>query len=108
MKQKQIKKFYRAKNGQSYLGYWTEPVNEEWYDEITEEEYLQYLNSLQPSAEQLRKKEIRREIAQLKSNLVKSDYCVIKIAEGVATSEEYAEILTQRQQWRARINELEK
>lgn len=47
------------------------------------------------------------EIADLKAKLTASDYAVIKIAEGAATSEEYAELIANRQAWRARINELE-
>lgn len=49
----------------------------------------------------------QQEIEELKENLEKTDYVVIKIAEGVATPEEYADVIEQRQQWRARINELE-
>ena len=39
--------------------------------------------------------------------LFKTDYIAIKIAESVATKEEYADILTQRQQARDRINEID-
>lgn len=48
-----------------------------------------------------------REIINLKSQLTETDYVVIKIAEGVATEEEYSDILKDRAEWRARINELE-
>lgn len=47
------------------------------------------------------------EIAELKANLASTDYAIIKIAEGSATAEEYAELIEQRKAWRARINELE-
>ena len=47
------------------------------------------------------------EIADLKHKLVATDYIAAKIAEGVATREEYAEKLAERAAWRARINELE-
>ena len=47
------------------------------------------------------------EIINLKSQLTETDYVVIKIAEGVATEKEYADILKDRAEWRARINELE-
>lgn len=55
------------------------------------------------------------QIAELKSNLSRTDYIVTKIAEaqvtGRALPEEdairYADILIQREQWRAQINELE-
>ena len=46
-------------------------------------------------------------IAQLKQQLSDTDYAVIKIAEGAATPEEYAEVIAQRQEWRAEINQLE-
>lgn len=46
-------------------------------------------------------------IAQLKQQLSDTDYAVIKIAEGAATPEEYAEVIAQRQAWRAEINRLE-
>lgn len=49
----------------------------------------------------------KEEIEQLKAYLAATDYVVIKIAEGVATAEQYADVIAQRQQWRARINELE-
>lgn len=48
-----------------------------------------------------------REILMLKAKLRNTDYTVIKIAEGVATVEEYADVIAQRDTWRARINELE-
>lgn len=47
------------------------------------------------------------EIRQLKEKLAASDYAIIKIAEGVATVEEYADLILQRGQWRTKINELE-
>ncbi|HIV06842.1 MAG TPA: hypothetical protein IAD29_00150 [Candidatus Scatocola faecigallinarum] len=47
------------------------------------------------------------EIIELKKKLSETDYAVIKIAEGAATPEEYADIIGQRATWRARINELE-
>ena len=48
-----------------------------------------------------------REVRELKAKLSETDYAVIKIAEGAATSEEYSEVIAQREAWRARINELE-
>ena len=48
-----------------------------------------------------------QEIAELKAKLTATDYIAAKIAEGVATREEYAEKLAERAAWRARINELE-
>ena len=43
----------------------------------------------------------------LKQFLNDTDYVVIKIAEGVATKEEYAEVLQDRQKARDRIRECE-
>lgn len=47
------------------------------------------------------------EIINLKSQLNETDYVVIKIAEGVATEKEYADILKDRAEWRKRINEIQ-
>ena len=65
--------------------------------------YLSGYVPAQPAAEKA-----AEEITQLKLNLQNTDYTVIKIAEGAATSEEYAEVIANRVAWRARINELEK
>ena len=46
-------------------------------------------------------------ITQLKEKLAETDYIACKLAEGVATKEEYAEAIEQRQLWREEINELE-
>ena len=46
-------------------------------------------------------------IAELKRLLTATDYAVIKIAEGEATSEQYAEVLANRKAWRSEINQLE-
>ena len=50
---------------------------------------------------------IDEQIAQLKQNLLDTDYVVIKIAEGAADKSEYANVIKQRQEWRDKINELE-
>lgn len=46
-------------------------------------------------------------VAELEQKLADTDYIACKIAEGVATAEEYAEMIEQRQTWRKQINELE-
>lgn len=46
-------------------------------------------------------------IAALKRKLSETDYAVIKIAEGAATAADYADLIAQRQVWRAEINDLE-
>lgn len=58
---------------------------------------------LEPTEEQIK----AQRITQLKRQLSLTDYAVIKIAEGAATKEEYAELIAQRQQWRQEINSLE-
>lgn len=57
----------------------------------------------EPTPEEIKQQKIN----ELKAKLQATDYVVIKIAEGVATPEEYAEVIAQRQAWRAEINELE-
>ena len=47
------------------------------------------------------------QIAALKRKLSETDYAVIKIAEGAATAADYADLIVQRQTWRAEINDLE-
>ena len=39
--------------------------------------------------------------------LKQTDYVALKIAEGAAQPEEYAEVLTNRGLWRTRINEID-
>lgn len=57
----------------------------------------------EPTSDQVKAQTIYR----LKMQLSATDYAVIKIAEGAATAEEYAELIAQRQQWRQEINALE-
>ena len=46
-------------------------------------------------------------IAALKRKLSETDYAIIKIAEGAATTADYADLIAQRQTWRTEINDLE-
>lgn len=46
-------------------------------------------------------------IRQLKAKLAETDYIAAKIAEGSATTEEYADKIAERKAWRKEINELE-
>lgn len=57
----------------------------------------------QPSEEDIKQARIN----ELKAKLSETDYIVIKIAEGEATPEEYAEVLTNRKAWREEINKLQ-
>ena len=47
------------------------------------------------------------QIEELKQKLNETDYVIIKIAEGSACKEEYADIIEQRKMWREEINRLE-
>jgi FtsZ-binding cell division protein ZapB len=61
----------------------------------------------QPTEAEAAEMERVAEIERLKEQLAATDYKAIKHAEGWLTADEYAPIKEQRQQWRARINELE-
>jgi hypothetical protein len=57
----------------------------------------------EPTAEEIK----ANRIAELKRNLAETDYVAIKIAEGAATKEEYADVIAQREIWRVEIRALE-
>ena len=65
------------------------------------------LRTAEEKAPELERIAATQEISELKSKLAATDYIAAKIAEGAATREEYAEELSERAEWRARINELE-
>lgn len=48
------------------------------------------------------------ELDELKRKLSETDYVVVKIAEGVSTADEYSGVISQRAEWRSRINEIQK
>ena len=52
------------------------------------------------------KKQKNARIAELKKRLADTDYAVIKIAEGSATAEDYADTISSRKAWRAEINRI--
>ena len=103
--------YYKAKSGKGYLNLKSPLSKKELkdYDEITKEVFdaETYHEPHVETAKEKAAREKKQEIARLKKQLADTDYCVSKIAEGVATAEEYADVLTQRAEWRARINELE-
>lgn len=70
-----------------------------WSDDDYEEVQYYYVTSTEKRTEQ--------RIDELKAKLSETDYVVIKIAEGVATAEEYAAVIADREAWRKEINELE-
>ena len=100
-------KFHHAQNN-----YFSEPLTD------TDGVYNYKLSGGQASArtaaelaaerEELRlKKQKTARIAELKKRLADTDYAVIKIAEGSAAAEDYADIISSRKAWRAEINSLE-
>lgn len=66
----------------------------------------QFFYDTEKVEEEERTSEIYRRIAEAQQNLDSTDYIIIKIAEGVATAEEYADIILQRAEWRKEINRL--
>lgn len=65
--------------------------------------YYAVVKNPEPTQEEIN----AQRIAELKELLKSTDYVVIKIAEGAATAEDYADVIAQRQACRAEINRLE-
>lgn len=95
---------YYYKKGNSYFKLKEElnPIPEE-YVEITEEEFVQYVQFAKARVVDGKQKRI----AHLKRELAKTDYQCLKWCEGWITDEEYATIKAQRQELRDEINALE-
>ena len=53
------------------------------------------------------REQIETEIRTMKQLLLQTDYVALKCAEDATMKVEYADVLVQRNTWRARINELE-
>lgn len=66
-------------------------------------EYYEVVKNAEPSEEDIKQARIN----ELKQLLADTDYVVIKIAEGSATTEEYASVIANRKEWRAEIQRLE-
>ena len=99
--------YYKTKDGKGSLSLKSK-FKDENLIEITEEEF----NNLQPkpktpTASELARKQKLVRIAELKSNLAKTDYEAIKFAEGEMSAEDYEPYKVQRRAWRNEINELE-
>lgn len=75
----------------------------ELYIDENDIEWYRTVKNPEPTEEEIKE----RRIANLKQLLADTDYVVIKIAEGSATVEQYADIIAKRQEWRAEINKLE-
>lgn len=67
------------------------------------DEYESILRYIAYTDSEMRKKRI----SELKQKLNDTDYMVLKIAEGAAAVDEYAEQIEQRAAWRAEINIIE-
>lgn len=50
---------------------------------------------------------LEKQIDILKRNLADTDYCILKLFEGVATEDEYAQVINDRKVWRSKINKLQ-
>lgn len=66
-------------------------------------EYYAVVKNTEPTEEEIKQARIN----ELKQMLFDTDYVVIKIAEGSATKEEYADVIEQRKSWREEIRDLE-
>lgn len=77
--------------------------NENNYHIEEQGNYYAVVKNPEPTQEEIN----AQRIAELKELLKSTDYVVIKIAEGAATAEDYADVIAQRQAWRAEINRLE-
>lgn len=49
---------------------------------------------------------VEARIEEYRQRLADTDYIAMKIAEGSATRDEYADVIAQRREWRERMNEL--
>jgi hypothetical protein len=65
-------------------------------------EYYKVVKNSEPTEEDIKQARIN----ELKQLLADTDYVVIKIAEGSATKEEYADVIEQRKAWREEIRNL--
>lgn len=84
------------------------PEQKDGYDIVFNGTDWEYKEIEKPEPYEPTDEEIKQSrIWELKHLLADSDYAIIKIAEGSATHEEYADLIEQRKAWRAEINELE-
>lgn len=100
-------RYYYKDSNNNYYSYKEEHNN---LIEITEQEWNEHLSSIMPKSKEynLEQIQIKKRIAELKRNLVNTDYQAIKYAEGMLSASDYAEMKAQRQAWRDEINRLEK
>lgn len=65
--------------------------------------YYEVVANAEPSEDEVK----AARIAELKQKLADTDYIAVKIAEGAATREQYADLIAQREAWREEIRALE-
>ena len=109
--------YYKNKSNTGFLNL-KSPLIDENYIQITKEEFEELTNpkAYELTTEEKATQEKARQIAELKKNLVDTDYIVLKIAEAIAESNSeqvaqlrltYANELNNRKVWREQINNLE-
>lgn len=120
---KNDKKYYYRKADNSNCFIFSHPSHVSDYIEITKEEYDAFREAEKqskqrperpaPTAAELARRNKLHRIASLKSQLSVTDYVALKLAEALAKGdassilEEYADVFTNRESWRAEINTLE-
>ena len=110
-----MEKYYKSKDGNTFLSEWTEEVDSTIFDEITKEEFDEYQRQLypEPTQEEIEKQQISEQIEQLKAELSETDYVALKLSEALAEGtqdeilDEYADVLARRKELRAQINSLQ-
>lgn len=111
-----MEKYAKLKNDQTKEVQIGVGCSDEYYREIgmelmdVEQAYdgLWYIKGFAPIKPEPTEEEIKQaRILELKGCLVDTDYVVIKIAEGAATPEQYADVIAQRQAWREEIRQLQ-
>lgn len=116
-------KYFGTKDNSEY-GFYLETQGLISYKEIDDTDWQAYINQANQDGKELshdengnpliidrvisEEEKKRQELDSLHGYLQQTDYVAAKLAEGVATKEEYAEVLTKRAEARKRINELEK
>ena len=108
-------RYYKKKDGSAWFNFKPAVTEQELktnYTEITKEQWLEHKSereNRQPTAAQLR----RKEISHLKAFLNSTDWIICKIAEETDADEiaalrtKYASVIAERKSARSRINELE-
>lgn len=114
-------KYYGTKDGKDY-GFYLEEDGLISYKTISDTDWQDYISQANQDGKELshdengnpiiidriisEEEKKNQELQNAYSYLRQTDYVAAKLAEGVATKEEYSEILTKRAEARKRINEL--